>query len=315
MKERYNMLNKIKNTCQYVVDNSKYVKIKYSKLDDFINNINSNNLKNWILYNPYNILELDIETIINFLLFFESIDYSFWGQPKWMVNTDAGIKDGSDALLYVLLKYVKETQSTDFSNITIDKFKQLLKGNIEIPLLKERYKTISDISKIVNENMNGSFYKYIKNIKTDTQLFNIIITNFESFKDERTYNGKTIYFYKLAQLLTSDILHIREELEEISVDYSNLIGCADYKIPQTLRALDILEYNDELSYIVDNKEQIAISSEYEVEIRASQLVVINYITNKLPNTKSIDINDYLFMYSKKVKNIVKPYHLCRNTNY
>lgn len=309
------MLNKIKNTCQYVVDNSKYVKIKYSKLDDFINNINSNNLKNWILYNPYNILELDIETIINFLLIFESIDYSFWGQPKWMVNTDDGIKDGSDALLYVLLKYVKETQSTDFSNITIDKFKQLLKGNIEIPLLKERYKTISDISKIVNENMNGSFYKYIKNIKTDTQLFNIIITNFESFKDERTYNGKTIYFYKLAQLLTSDILHIREELEEISVDYSNLIGCADYKIPQTLRALDILEYNDELSYIVDNKEQIAISSEYEVEIRASQLVVINYITNKLPNTKSIDINDYLFMYSKKVKNIVKPYHLCRNTNY
>lgn len=309
------MLNKIKNTCQYVVDNSKYVKIKYSKLDDFINNINSNNLKNWILYNPYNILELDIETIINFLLIFESIDYSFWGQPKWMVNTDDGIKDGSDALLYVLLKYVKETQSTDFSNITIDKFKQLLKGNIEIPLLKERYKTISDISKIVNENMNGSFYKYIKNIKTDAQLFNIIITNFESFKDERTYNGKTIYFYKLAQLLTSDILHIREELEEISVDYSNLIGCADYKIPQTLRALDILEYNDELSYIVDNKEQIAISSEYEVEIRASQLVVINYITNKLPNTKSIDINDYLFMYSKKVKNIVKPYHLCRNTNY
>lgn len=309
------MLNEIKNTCQYVVDNSKYVKIKYSKLDDFINNINSNNLKNWILYNPYNILELDIETIINFLLIFESIDYSFWGQPKWMVNTDDGIKDGSDALLYVLLKYVKETQSTDFSNITIDKFKQLLKGNIEIPLLKERYKTISDISKIVNENMNGSFYKYIKNIKTDTQLFNIIITNFESFKDERTYNGKTIYFYKLAQLLTSDILHIREELEEISVDYSNLIGCADYKIPQTLRALDILEYNDELSYIVDNKEQIAISSEYEVEIRASQLVAINYITNKLPNTKSIDINDYLFMYSKKVKNIVKPYHLCRNTNY
>ncbi|MBR1654042.1 MAG: hypothetical protein IJ690_03730 [Clostridia bacterium] len=73
--------------------------------------------------------------------------------------------------------------------------------------------------------------------------------------------------------------------------------------------------NDELSYIIDNKEPIEISSEYEVEIRASQLVVTNYIANKLPNDKSIDINDYLFMYSKKVKDIVKPYHLCRNTNY
>ena len=149
------MLDKIKNTCQYVVFNSRYVKINYNKLNNFINNIDSSNLKNWILYNPYNILELDIETIINFLLIFEAIDYSFWGQPKWEVNTDDGIKDGSDALLYIMLKYVKETKTTDFSNIT----------------------------------------------------------------------------------------------------------------------------------------------------------------NKLDNAKSIDINDFLFMYSKKVKDIVKPYHLCRNTNY
>ena len=309
------MLDKIKNTCQYVVDNSKYVKMNYVKLNDFINNLNPKNLKDWILYNPYNILELDIETLINFLLIFQSIDYSFWGQPKWEVITDDGVKDGSDALLYIMLKYVKETKNTDFSSMTIDEFRQLLKGNIEIPLLKERYKTISDISKIVNEKMNGSFYKYIKDINADIELFNIIISNFESFKDERTYNGRTIYFYKLAQLLTSDILHIKEELEGIKVDYSNLIGCSDYKIPQTLRALGILEYNDELSYIVDNKEPIEISSEYEVEIRASQLAVIDYITNKLPNTKSIDINDYLFVYSKKVKDIAKPYHLCRNTNY
>ena len=38
---------------------------------------------------------------------------------------------------------VKETKITDFSNISMDEFKQLLKGNIEIPLLKERYKTPS----------------------------------------------------------------------------------------------------------------------------------------------------------------------------
>ncbi len=45
------------------------------------------------------------------------------------------------------------------------------------------------------------------------------------------------------------------------------------------------------------------------------MVVIDYISNRLIDTKPIDINDYLFIYSKKVKNISKPYHLCRNTNY
>ena len=309
------MLDKIKSTCHYVVDNSKYVKINYAKLDEFISDIKYENLKNWLLFNPYNLLELDIETIINFLLIFESIDYSFWGQPKWEINTEEGIKDGSDALLYAMIKYVKETRSTDFSNLTLKEFKELLKGNIDIPLLEERYKTIVNISRIVNERMNGSFYKFIKDINLDTKLFDIIINNFDSFKDEREYNGRTIYFYKLAQLLTSDILHIREKLENVSVDYSNLIGCADYKIPQTLRALGIVEYNNELSRIVDQRTQLEDSSKYEVEIRASQIVVIDYISNILIDANPIDINDFLFVYSKKVKTVAKPYHLCRNTNY
>lgn len=309
------MLDKIKSTCRYVVDNSKYVTINYAKLDEFINDIEYDNLKNWLLFNPYNLLELDIETIINFLLIFESIDYSFWGQPKWEINTEEGIKDGSDALLYAMIKYVKETRSTDFSNLSLNQFKELLKGNVDIPLLEERYATIINISRTVNERMNGSFYKFIKDINLDTKLFDTIINNFESFKDERVYNGKTIYFYKLAQLLTSDILHIREKLENISVDYSNLIGCADYKIPQTLRALGIVEYNAELSGIVDQRNELEVSSKYEVEIRASQIVVIDYISNILINANPIDINDFIFVYSKRVKSIVKPYHLCRNTNY
>lgn len=71
------MLDKIKSSCYYVVDNSKYVKINYEKLDEFINGIECKNLKNWLLYNPYNLLDLDVELIINFLLIFEAIDYSF----------------------------------------------------------------------------------------------------------------------------------------------------------------------------------------------------------------------------------------------
>ena len=112
---------------------------------------------------------------------FESIDYSFWGQPKWTINTDEGSKDGSDALLYVMLKYVKETKNTDFSNISISELKKILISN--------------------------------------------------------------------------------------------------------------------------------------VEIRASQIVVIEYIHSKLINISPIDINGFFFVYSKKIKSIAKPYHLCRNTNY
>lgn len=309
------MFKKITESCKYVMNNSKYVKINYDKLDDFINNIEWSNIKNWLTYNPSNILDMDIKSIINFLLYFEAIDYSFWGSPKWCVDTEEENKDGSDALLYCMLKYFKTVDDLDFSKITLEEFKEIIKGEPEIPLLKIRYDTLVEISKIIKEKMNGDFYKYIKNITSDIELFDVIVSNFDCFKDEREYEGKKIYFYKLAQLLTSDILHIREEIEKINVDYSHLIGCTDYKIPQTLRALEIIEYDEELSNIVDNNIPIQISSKYEVEIRSSQIVVLDYICKKINNAYSIDINDYLFLYSKKVKSIVKPYHKCRNTNY
>ena len=50
-----------------------------------------------------------------------------------------------------------------------------------------------------------------------------------------------------------------------------------------MRGLGILEYNDKLANIIDNKKEIKINSEYEVEIRANMLVVIDLIKEKLKN--------------------------------
>ena len=216
------MLEKVIDSCKYVVDNAKYVTINYDKLNEFIATINCKELKHWLSNNPYNILKLGIENVINLMLLFESIDYSFWGIPKWTINTDLGEKDGSDALLYAMLKFVKDRKLEDLYNISYEEFKLMLKGNVEIPFLKERYETLIQTSKIVKEKMNGNFYKYVYSIHSDIELFEVIIDNFPSFKDERKYDEKTIYFYKLAQLLTSDILHLREKIENIKVDYSHL---------------------------------------------------------------------------------------------
>lgn len=309
------MLEKIKSSCNYVALNSKYVSINYKKLNEYIKTIDIKKIKFWLSNNPYDLFEMKIDKVINFMLLFDSINYCFWGQPKWTIETIEGKKDGSDALLYTLLNYVKKSDRVDFSNVSFKEFSNILKGNVDIPFLKERYNTIVSICNVVNEKMNGNFYNYIKEINKDTELFKIIINNFSNFCDERDYNNEKIYFYKLAQLLTSDILHIKELINGTKVDYSHLVGCADYKIPQTLRALGILEYNEELSKIVDNKKIIDKNSKYEVEIRANMIAVISYINSNLKNVCQIDINDYIFSTSKNVKNIVKPYHLCRNRNY
>ena len=309
------MLEEIIKSCNYVSENSKYVKINENKLREFAESMEQVKTNHWLSFSPYNLLDLPIETIVNFLLIYESIDFSFWGNPKWTIQANGKNEDGSIALLYAILRYVKE-KNADFSEISKEEFAKILKGNVEIPLFEERYKIIRNVSKIVNEKMKGNFYEYIKDITSDIELFDLIIRDFPSFKDERTYNGKTIYFYKLAQLLTSDILHMRELKEGIKVDYSHLVGCSDYKIPQVMRGLGILEYNEELANIIDKKEEIKQNSIYEVEIRANMLIVIDLIKRKLNDRVcAIDINDYIWGQGKNKSINLKPYHLTRTTNY
>lgn len=310
------MLENIIISCNYVSKNSKHVTIDEEKLNLFVENIKDIKMNHWLSSSPFGLLDLAVETIINFLLIYESINFSFWGEPKWTIDTNIGKLDGSIALLYVLLQYVKESKSTDFSSMSKKEFLKILKGNIKIPLFEERFKIIKEVSAIVNDKMQGNFYQYIKDITSDIELFETIIANFPSFKDERLYNKQTIYFYKLAQLLTSDILHIKEQKEKIKVNYTHLVGCADYKIPQVLREFGILNYDNKLAKIVDNHSEISINSIYEVEIRANMITVINMINKKL-NYKycRIDINDFIYMQKNNKNFKMRPYHLTRCTNY
>lgn len=308
------MFNEIIESNKYVIENAKYIQINKDEIKKFANGIQEVNIKNWLYSSPYNLLDENVETIITFLLYFEAIDFSFWGNPKWQIETSSGKEDGSMALMYSMLSYIRANKS--FDNLTRENFKKYLKGNVELPLFEERFKIIKNINKVVNERFSGDFYNAIYNLTSDENLFKFIIDNFEDFKDVRTYDGKTIYFYKLAQLLTSDILHIREKKENIKVDYSHLVGCSDYKIPQGLRALNLVKYNKELTDLVDNKVEIKENSTYEVEIRATVIYIIAEIKRVLNNKiNAIELNDYIWLMSKNKELPKRPYHLTRTTNY
>lgn len=314
--EEENRLEKVLTTSYFVVENAKHVEINQTAIQNFVKENNFEKSSHWLASNPFHLLDLKIEDIVNFLVIFDSIDCSFWGNPKWQMETEDGKEDGSFALMYALLKLRKEKGHLNFQEISFDEFRKCLAGNVEIPLLKERYDTVFEISKTINEKMNGNFYQYIKNITSDFLLFHTIIQHFPSLEDSRTYLGKKVYFYKLAQLLTSDILNIRKIKENISVDCSHLVGCSDYKIPQVLRGLGILGYDKELSKIVDNQEEIEENSSYEVEIRASMIVAIDLLKKELKNKMdAIDINDIIWTFSQDKTRKLLPYHLTRTMNY
>ena len=311
------MLNKVLETSKYVVDNAQHVSIDYSKIPSLIDELYKFNNIHYLTKVNYPLYDMEIKNFINFLLIYDSIDFSFWGTPKW--ENKNGL-DGGIGLLDSLYEIFKDKDSSDvikyLSEITYEEFAKIFEGNIEIPLQKERYEIVKSISEVVVNKMNGDFYSIIKDINSDKELFNLIITTFSSFEDTREYKGKILYYYKLAQLLTSDILHVYELKMGYTVDYSNLIGCADYKIPQVLESLGILKYDEELNSIIEAKIEIEENSEYEIEIRSSMLVVIDYIYERINKSiPRIDINDFIWSKGQNKSVVTKPYHLTRTKSY
>ncbi len=297
----------------YVCQNAKYVHINYKKVDEIINLIEDKGVSHWLDSNPYGILDLNINDLILFLFIYHAIgDYCLWGEPKWQIKADDRILDGSYATIYIIVKRFKHNQNFDMS---YKEFKDFMKGNVEIPLLDDRYNNLKTLYEFIN-SLDKPLSSIILDIKSDIELLEYLVNNLSFFDDKASYQGKVIHFYKRAQLLASDLIHVINKKLNKDIDYSHLIGCADYKVPQVMRCYGMLEFDDSLASKVDNKIEIKENSEEEVEIRASDLMVIDYIYEKLNKKYSrMDINDFIWLLGQDKTKMTKPYHRTITSHY
>lgn len=304
------ILHDIVTTCDYVTTYAKDVSINYERLDDMISRLDFSKTRHWLDTNPYGILDNDLDYIINFLFFYHTIgDFCFWGNPKWSIEADGKVLDGSYAMIYLLISNFKEFIAED---LTYEKYLSLVAGSSPLPLAKERYDFLVMAKAFLKDR---NFADLIRGKLVDEELFNYIISNLDFFIDEATYENNRIYFYKRAQLLTSDIMHMKKS-SGMDVCYDNLVGCADYKIPQVLRNLGVLEFSPKLSSLVDSGIPIMSGTKQEVEIRATTISVINYIADTLANQIArMDINDSIWLLGQNKSINTKPYHKTLTTKY
>ncbi len=307
------ILTQMESSTKFVADNSTHVKINYLKLDEFINTINIADQKHWLESNPFGILDLPIEDIAHLLLVLHSVDFCFFGEPKWTVTTYDQILDGFNALLYLLVERFKMRSDI----LTVGELQTMLEGPVTLPLMQTRLKNLDLLNNFYYKNYG--FYNEIKHLTTDVTLFNFIVNKFVFFQDDAIYKSTKVPFFKLAQLLTSDLLHAQKIKTGMNISTSSLTGCADYKIPQALRSVGALEFDEKLALVVDNKKILNRYSEMEIEIRANTLVAINYIHSKLSeinlSVTRFDVNDYLWNLSQDKTKMIYPYHRTLTDDY
>ncbi|MDE1924686.1 MAG: queuosine salvage family protein [Patescibacteria group bacterium] len=318
-------MSKILETTRYVVDRSQHVKINQDKVIEFCAAFQHGNLSHWLNGSPIAYSHLADSEKLNFLLVFNSTSFCYWGDPKWTIEYKGQQYDGSWGMIAAIMRAIDEgmpiLDAKYRSQMSKENYQRMTRGNVEIPLLEERWKITTGLASTLVNKFEADFANIVRAANKDgLQLLNLIIENFPSFNDTSEYDDKTIYFYKRAQLLVEDVYQTfgGEGYGELN-NLEGFTACADYKLPQSLRRLGILSYDAGLADKVDSLAQIPHGSAEEVEIRANTIWAVEAIKNELAKSgkiaSSVGINDHLWLMGQTKRPDDKPYHRTLTTAY
>ncbi|MFH0870456.1 MAG: queuosine salvage family protein [archaeon] len=318
-------MDKLTRVSKMISDKSEHVRINESGIERFCKAFEPKKMQHWLAQAPFDIRTLKTEDRLAYLAVSDLISFSYWGDPKWTIQHNGVSYDGAWAMLACLGRAVQE--KTNFldpdylAQLPIGEFREILRGNKEIPLLNERLSHLHEIGRVVTSKYAGRFRHIIEEANFDADnLLRIIIRDFPSFKDVSKYDSERVEFYKRARLLVSDIGHAckgKDGIEMIGLE--NMTACADYKLPQVMRRYGILEYSTELLTILQSKTEIPKGDKKEVEIRANTIHAVELIKKRmcrfLSGINSMDINDYLWLEGQVKLPTDEPYHRTRTTAY
>jgi len=309
-----------------IVQNSTEVKINRAKIKELASEIKREDL---------GVSEINLsryswgpEDLVSLVFLFNIVNFAYWAkksQEKWAVIFEGKELDGSVAMFRCLEEELKRNPDflapdslADLSRLHL---KKILKGNVVIPLFEERLSNIVEVGRILENKFPGGFLDIYRAAENDAyKLAELLVAEFPSFDDVSEFNGQTVAFYKRAQLnskMVSDALVScgREPL----VNMDKLTTFADYKIPQILRRLGIIEYSSKLADKIDSYELIAPHSKEEIEIRANDIWAIEFIKQELKPrfefVTSSHVDCMLWLMSQKKVKGEKPYHRILTTAY
>lgn len=161
------------------------------------------------------------------------------------------------------------------------------KTPITIPLLAQRTRSIREVGYALLTQSSGSAITFIQQAQQSAaKLVEMISAHLPAFRDSCIYQGYQVFLYKRAQILVGDIWGAYEGTSlGHFIDIQHVTCFADYRVPQVLRAVGIMQYSDTLSQIIDNKEEI-VQSELEIELRACTIQAVEKMVTLLNSRKT-----------------------------
>ncbi len=254
-------MDSVLNSIKPVIESSRSVRINKQAIWDFSQDVTSEEFDD-SEFGPETMLPTTAteEEQIALAFVYNTINFCYWGEPKWTVTIEGDLYDGSSGMLRAVRKAVENGFNLLDPEYLIDLSEQdlarILEGNTEIPLFEERLNLLRRLGKGIVEKYDGAFKNVVAEANGNAvRIVELLAKDLpEIFNDVAYYHGQEVKFYKRAQLVPAHLFEL-SKLRSISIPlsgYSELTAFADYKVPQLLRKFAILEYTDELANKIDN---------------------------------------------------------------
>ncbi|KKS25888.1 MAG: hypothetical protein UU87_C0008G0005 [Parcubacteria group bacterium GW2011_GWA2_42_11] len=318
----------ILDSIQPVIKNSKFVRIDEDAILKFSKQVEAKDMEDsefgWETTLPKDVPE---EKQIALPFVYNTVNFCYWGEPKWTIEINGKFHDGSAGML----RAVKNAIDNGFNlldpeylaNISEEDLATILRGNVEIPLFQERLRLLRELGKNLLEKYSGSFTAVVKKAEGNaTKMVELLVKDFpEVFNDTAVYHSGKVKFYKRVQLIPAHLFDLAKfGLVSIPLTgFNELTAFADYKVPQLLRKFGMLVYANGLAEKIDNKIEISSGGEEEIEIRANTIWAIEIATKilkeKFPQANAAKVDGIFWFKGQDKSPNDKPYHRTRTIWY
>ncbi|CAM9605002.1 unnamed protein product [Choristocarpus tenellus] len=192
-------------------------------------------------------------------------------------------------------------------------------SGFDVPQASERVLKLRELGAVLAGHFDGEAIRMIERADgSASRLVRLVVSFLPGFRDETIYRGKQCFFYKRAQILAGDIWAAfgRQRASPGNPfgfdDVGDLTMFADYRIPQILSHLNVMEYSYTLRQRIGSLEEIMAGSEEEVEIRAGCVQAVELLRAECAirglNLKSVEIDWLLWHKGEDAKADICPHH-------
>lgn len=317
--------NPVRTTTRFVSTHATDVRINHQAIESLAQEWSRKKITIPQWQSPIHLNSHDEKILLIYVIVLDSMNFCFWQKGKqWSIRYRGKTYSRSAAFETSLTRFFKtypqKANFKFFSQISKKELADIFIGIGQIPLLEKRQKILRAVSHTMEKKYNGDPRLLLKKAgRKLSRLIPLIVKELPSFNDEARYRDKKIYLWKRAQILAADIYGaLRGKNDAAFTDLNYLTLFADYRLPQLMQYLGILEYSPHLEKKIKKQQLIPAGSREEIEIRSATIQAGEFLRHAFTkHGKKLYPHELDWLLWKKAKSIRMdiPHHLTKTTNY